>query len=112
MYSVVNWVNGVTKVSQGNMNQMDQGTFDAYYQSGALPFDDAIATLNYTGDLLTSVTETISGDTFRLTTLNYTGDLLTSVNLKVYVDNVLEFECLDTLNYTGLILNNVERTVL
>ncbi len=84
-------------------NGVNQGVWEAYYQSGDLPWGGITKTPTYnqgTGDV-DRIDELVGGKLLRRRTYTYTGDDLTSVNIRVYDDDgaTVIGEVTDTLSY-------------
>lgn len=105
-----------TPINKGFLDSIDQGLFDAYFQSGATPIDGITTDLIYTGSVLTSIDEKITATSklFRRTTLIYTNGVLSSINTKIYASDgtTVTKEWTDTLTITNSVLELVTRSVI
>ena len=73
-----------TDLTAIRLNNIEQGIFDSYYQSGATPPTSGTATYTWSGNKITQSNEFEGGLLFRKTTYTYSGDDISSINFKIY----------------------------
>lgn len=103
----------LTDILPAELNRIEAGIFDAYFQSGALFHEDVTVTPTYSGENLTQVDETVGGVLRRRTNLTYSGDNISTVRVRVYNTDgttVLK-DYTDTYNYSGENISSVTRAV-
>lgn len=100
-------------ISAVKLNEIGNGIFDAYFQSGAMFHEAMVATPTYTGSNITQVNETVGGVLRRRTDLTYTVDNVSTVRVQIYGTDgttVLK-DYTDTYAYSGDNISSITRTV-
>jgi len=102
-----------TDITPTQLNRMETGIFDAYFQSGAMFHEAVTATPTYSGSNITQVNETVGGVLRRRTDLTYSSDNISTVRVRVYDTNgttVLK-DYTDTYAYSGENISSITRAV-
>ncbi len=104
-----------TPVNAGNMNHLEQGIWDAYWQSGAAPLEDGLDTvLVRESGLLVRVDESASGVLRRRTEFAWVGGALASVTTTIHAaDGVtVARQWTDTLIRVDGVVDHIEKEVI
>ena len=102
-YDGFTWNEVDTYIDPDNLNRMESGIFDAYYQSGAtftVTYDTAL-TYDGSGNL-TTITENVSATLRRLTDITYDVDgNVDTVRVRIYADDgtTVVTDYTDTMDY-------------
>lgn len=100
-------------INATNLNLNENGIFDAYYQSGATPFEAAVLTPTYLNGNLISEDERIAGLLYRRIEYTYTNGNLTTLVTKIYAANGVTIikQATDTISYLNGNYNGESRVV-
>lgn len=107
------WDEVNTYIRATELNRMEAGIFDAYFQSMGMFHEATVATPTYTGNNITQIDETVGGVLRRRTDLTYTGDKVNTIRVRVYDTSgttVLK-DYTDTFAYSGDNISSITRAV-
>ncbi len=98
------WWQENTAINVNNLDTMDYGTLNAYYQSEAMWLIDGKEEIVYSGDNISEIRMFDESDTLRRrTSLNYSNGDLQTIDIKVYEDNgtTIFLHYIDSLSYNA-----------